>query len=298
MDKLLNIGYEDVDMFVASLTYGSVFVAYKTPQARVKMLENIIVTNEYMGVEILSEYAAKNENNEIIDGAYRIAHNERGEFIPELSEDDYNVRNYAKQAALNKSRINCKIDLRLVKMAKRVASANGVKFLVEGGQQYFSGEEKEMPLSKQVENAYLSGKDSISFEVGYVSVQTLRVYSSNLSITYNKKFRCAVNDGVATVYFKEPSRMMVLNQKADKLFMDLVDEFNTEKAIEMFQSIIDKYSNKPTHQEQPETTTISETNPSGAVRDVDDLQQYYIAELESEETETESDDVFYDPNDF
>jgi hypothetical protein len=302
MKDVFKVNAENSMNFLQNLDYGSVVVAYDTPADRVFIVESIIVINEYMGMEVLREVSERSENGRIIEDVFRVFHMARGEDIPTLTIDDYNVRNYAKKAALTKEKIECQIDPKLIRMAKRTANANGVKFIVENGKHYFSGKDKSVSLSKQIESAYLKGDKSISFDKHDVSIPTIRCYTSNLASTYQKPFKCAVKGNLVTIYFKEQSRQDKIESKIETMFSELEDYGGIEWAYESFNKVFSKYSiivKKDNNQVVSEVNKIvSENkeviNQGDVVRIIDILLEHfeddvmdYVSFLAPEVTETQ-----------
>jgi hypothetical protein len=257
MENVIKLGYNDVELLLPTLTYGSVFVAYADGKTRDWLLECLTVTNRYLGLEVLEESQAKDDFQKPIEGVYRLLHRERGLAIPILTEDDYNVRLYARKAAENRSKVTFNLDSKLFKLASQVAVGNGVRFVTENGFQYFSGESKEMSISKQIDKAYRSGVPSISFDTFDVSIPTIRCYTSNLSTTYGKKFKCKVSGGKVTVWFKELSKKDQTEEKIEKVFLEMEEHSSIQYAIRSFEKVLEKYN----IYKKPEPIVESETDP-------------------------------------
>lgn len=257
MKNVIKLVYKDVDMLLPSLTYGSVFVEYADGKTRDWLLECLLVTNRYLGLEVLEESQAKDDFQQPIEGVYRILHRERGLDIPELTDDDYNVRRYARKASESNSKITFNLDSKLFKLASQVATGNGVRFVIDNGFQYFSGEAKEMSISKQINKAYRNGLPSISFDTFDVSIPTIRCYTSNLSASYGKKFKCKVSGSKVTVWFKELSKKDQTEQEIEKLFLLMEEHSSIQYAIRSFEKVLEKYSvyKNSTNQLTPETDT-------------------------------------------
>lgn len=227
MEDLKNINESNIYSFMNEIKYGSNLVTYENDEARVIMLKNIEIICEILGAGALEEIQYVDTVLEqgsyidnVVDGVYNILYRVRYEF-PLLKETDYRVSEYLLTAIDQKSKVNIPdLNDNLHKYAFRTAKQLGVKFGLDVSGYYFNAQEKQKPIYKQLEDAYASGLESISFDSE--KTHTVRCYASTLGNSQGKKFRCSVANKKITVYFKEMNKSDQLFNKLNLLYNEFV----------------------------------------------------------------------------
>jgi hypothetical protein len=219
---------------VNGLQRGANYLQILDNEEIVLFLRNRIdVYNEHFGGKRLmfkkfqDEFELEFNGFTINDGIYLIASSIENSDIPVLKKHSYIIQDLAHQAKITESVININIDDSLHKYAKHLAYVNDIFFRSNTHGTVFSGVNKGVSISQQIDLAYKRGDHSISFNLKDVSIVTLRCYASNLSAMCGEKIRCSSLSGVGTIYFKEES---VKERVADKIKKNLLElDFDNDR---------------------------------------------------------------------
>jgi len=215
MSIITTLAKNDILFFLEGLQYGSCRVSFENEDAKLHAEKAIGLLNFIHGADTCEMRQATNDVSEKgewvsipIDGVYTVIWREK-EPAESLDDSDLIIEEIAGKAFNLKEAVTLKINTKLFKLARKIASNNNVKFTaLQAGHEFnviFDGRVKNKSTYKVLQEAALSGVDSISFDINEVVPQTLRVYVSQFNTFSSKKIRVACKDGVCTVYFKEPT---------------------------------------------------------------------------------------------
>lgn len=282
MDAII-VSKENVLTIISSLDYGQIPVCFEDEQAEEMTSKCVEAINEIYGPGVL-DFSKSDEGFETEKEVYtvfRLLFRERNLKLPLLTMDDITLMENAEHAENGQCQISFKIHEGLFKKAKRIAKTCGVKFGSTLYGQYFSGQAKKISIYKQLEKAHLDGLDKIEFTTDEIASQTLRVYVSQLNSFTGNKYSVSAENGNLTVYFKEKGRESEFLKKLERLFNEYPEVYEL-KSIEAFKASFKPYLvNSLMTDEKWDTITNAEDHP---IREVDGLQQFYIPELEGEES--------------
>jgi hypothetical protein len=204
-DKIL-INEENYINVIHGLRYGYKTVLYENENVHTLVLEMIESINEFTGKYTLREdfeYIDESINGEWVstksDNLYRLISSSYDNNIPVLHENNYKIEQFAIKS--KKESILLIIDnfeTALTKYAKRIAVKHNVKFTGYG----FNGKANSLPIKRQIENAFLSGKYNISFPCDTYNPQTIRNYASVYGNLIGQKLKVEITKGLLTVHFK------------------------------------------------------------------------------------------------
>lgn len=158
------------------------------------------------------------------DNLCMIVCNEQSELLPSLSKDSLLIRYFLSKAFNSKSLVRFDLDPSLYRYAKKIAS-NKLIFGVDDEGAFFNGAEKELSVYDKMINAFRAGNDTIEFNSENTSIATIRCYTSTLSKMSGRKIKCAIKEGMITVYLKPITKKDELKRKVQYL----LNEFDTEK---------------------------------------------------------------------
>jgi len=220
-DKIL-INKENYIDVIHGLKYGYKTVIYENDHVHILVLEMIESINEFTGKCTLREdfeYIDESINGEWVsiktDNVYRLISSSYENNIPVLHDNNYKIEQFAIKA--KKESIFLVIDnfeTALTKYAKRIAIKYNVKFTGSG----FNGKANSLPVKRQIENAFLSGKYNISFPCDTYNPQTIRNYASVYGNLIGQKLKVEITKGLLTVHFKELDETTKLLNSARDIF--------------------------------------------------------------------------------
>jgi len=240
-DKIL-INEENYIDVIQSLKYGYKTVVYKNDHIHTIVLEMIECINEFTGKHTLREdfeYIDESINGEWVstktDNVYRLISSSYDNNIPVLHENNYKIEQFAIKA--KKESIFLIIDnfeTALTKYAKRIAIKHNVKFTGSG----FNGKVNSLPVKRQIENAFLSGKYNISFPCDTYNPQTIRNYASVYGNLIGQKLKVEITKGLLTVHFKELDEATKLLNSARDIFDKIGLKIGNEERASFFNKLL------------------------------------------------------------
>lgn len=202
------------------LAYGTQLVSYANNDVRNEVVSAIETINKIAGLEIVREEAhVEGWEDEVIEGVYDIIYTDRHSPMPQITEDDLNVSHYVKDACENKTLIKLEeVNPALYKHVRKLCKDFDVKFSTDGTAIVLDGRGKSQSVYRQIQEAYKSGKASISFNLDEVNAPTVRTYSSQFGSAIGLKLRCVTAPGFITVHFKEADpRDVLLQELSDRI---------------------------------------------------------------------------------
>lgn len=240
-DKIL-ISEENYISVIHGLKYGYKTVIYKNDHVHTLVLEMIECINEFTGKHTLREdfeYIDESINGEWVstkaDNIYRLISSSYDNNIPILHENNYKIEQFAIKA--KKESIFLIIDnfeTALTKYAKRIAIKHNVKFTGSG----FNGKANSLPVKRQIENAFLSGKHNISFCCDAYNPQTIRNYASVYGNLIGQKLKVEITKGLLTVHFKELDETTKLLNSARDIFDKIGLKIGNEERASFFNKLL------------------------------------------------------------
>lgn len=312
MDLAINITHESIYTFLQNVNYGTNFVTYCDTTCRRSFLECLKLINDIYGAGTIEEvpYSFSDESAE--ETEYNILCRVKNPGFNRMTENDYFVELDLRNALREKSIVEVTLIDDVAKYASKIAKKAGIKFIsYADGRQCFNGALASTSVSKQIQDAYSAGLESISFDVSQVNSATVRCYTSNLGKVFSKKFRCEVMNGKITVHFKEISRSADLYSKFSKLRDEYLEEIGSFEFMEQFKKMYNETISPitPDWSELPkaefyEPDTEEDFNQeyrkpfnseewhladgkNTPLREFDGFQQYYMEELEKEAEQSE-----------
>lgn len=197
-----------------------------------------------------------------------------------LKGTDFNLMDLAIEASDDRKVITLDIyDEKVISYARKIAKSLGIRLVLNrSGKYMFNGESSSLSVSKQIQQAYSAGRESISFSLTEVNPTTVRCYASNLSSMFSKKFRCSISPGLITIYFKELDKTQELLSKLERLkseYVPIIGEIDFWETFENFIIFGQKGTDPETYNDQEKEVENVPTR-----RKVDGLNQFYIPELE------------------
>lgn len=213
-----------------SYKYGTKIITYESEEVRILFNQRITVINEFTGLWTMEEKI--HVTNDVVDGewvstevpnVYEVLYKNSREPLPLIDESNYNIEELACLAKKESiiTVIN-NLEPSLIKYAKNMANKYNVRFNGTG----FNGTSKGVSVRKQIEEAYLAGKYSISFPSSDFNSQTVRNYVSSFSSLIGKKIRVELKLGTIIVHFKnieESSALFTYIKESHEKLIRLVD---------------------------------------------------------------------------
>jgi len=230
---VLNLENErDVLNFVSIIDYGSNHFVCKDDEILNFVKNCATILNEAYGsvsfriekeelVDMLEFYEVKRN-----DGLYRFVSSIEKEFLPNLHDDSFYMVKYMNQAFNEKRRVRLSLDDSLFKYARKMAK-NDVVFDTDEDSPFFMCAKRELSIYEQIKRSFYRGDDYIKFDSENISVATVRCYASTISKLSGKKFRCNIDEGYVTIYFKKISD----SEDAEKRIIQILENLKTHEEI-------------------------------------------------------------------
>jgi len=194
---------------INSLKYGLLTCHYDSAESKQLSNNMIDVINQYTGSSTIEERKAVIDtciNGEWVcdevEGVYQLLYKRYDMPVPILSKSNYNIESIVINCKLNESIVVIDgFELSLVPYYKMIAKRHDIKFTGNG----FNGKMKSLSIRKQIEDAFLSGKHSVSFNSENINPYSIRNGASTYGNIVGKKFRVELKKGLVVIHFKELS---------------------------------------------------------------------------------------------
>ena len=247
MEEFILITKENYKGFFKNSTYGLKIVKYEDEFVRKLLNNRIAIYNEFKTSFTFEERKTsiyKNINEEWV-----------GEEVPDLydiiykstdavlliNESNYEIEELAIEAKKNKTIVVVDgLEESLFGFAKKIAKKHDIKFTDFG----FNGKIKSKSIKKQIEDAYLSGKQNIKFSVEDYNVQTIRNQASTYGSLIGEKIRVKFELGSIILEFSELKKNKDVREVLTEQYKILADTLGIDNAESFVNSLIDSYASK------------------------------------------------------
>jgi len=247
MNEKILITTENYFEVFNSLKYGYIYVTYKDEESSILFNQMITVMNEYFDSWVVEQKEAVISDMENglwvdkkVEGVYQIIYKSYYKELPILHKDNYDIEKLAIEASKNNEIVYIKeFEPKLIKYAKKISKKHDVKFIGNG----FNGKIKSTSVKFQIESAFMSGKNFVSFLASEYSAQSVRNQASSYSSILGRKIRVELKVGEIIVHLKEKNELDLLMENAKEIFNRIGVLLGEEKRDLFFESFLN--TNKP-----------------------------------------------------
>lgn len=268
-----NITEEMVLPVINAMVHGTIKVTYATLEAKEKMDKAVFLINkihkgDYMNHRLATETIYDPEQKIDVEyeseNKYALSWGDRRKAPEPLTDNDMTIHESIHRIITAASVEFMDVNYGLLPYVRKVAKEMGVKTINSLGRVGINAARKNESLYKQLEKAYKSGVESVSFDSDKINVQTLRVYATQFNRFSKEKIAVNWDGNKATVIFKVDKNQEALNNIKAAIY-NAVELCGREAVINAIEAIIG--IEKPTKEEWQRLGYDSEQEWSDHMKD-------------------------------